>query len=270
MTAKKNPWFRMYSDFMFDEKIEFLAFEDQRHYVIILCMKNAGLLDKDYAQPGMRDRVVAKRLGLFGESFESAKKRLVESGLIDSAFQPMAWDKRQFISDVSTERVKAYRERMKQPRNVSETAQEADTDTDTEEEAKASMSPDKSDDAAADQKDKPESLPPCPHADLINLFAEKLPLLPQPKHELWSGARAAALKTRWRWVLTAKKRDGTRYATTRAEALDWFARFFGYVAQSDFLTGRDGKWTACDLGWLCNETNFAKVVQGNYDNKVAA
>lgn len=126
-------------------------------------------------------------------------------------------------------------------------------------EAKASLSPDKSD-----------AVPHCPHTELIDLYAEQLPTLPQPKPELWTGARAAALKARWRWVLTAKKRDGTRYATSREEALGWFKRFFAFVAESDFLTGRDGKWTACDLGWLCNETNFAKVVQGNYANKEAA
>ncbi len=126
-------------------------------------------------------------------------------------------------------------------------------------EAKASLSPDKSD-----------AVPHCPHTELIDLYAEQLPTLPQPKPELWTGARATALKARWRWVLTAKKRDGTRYATSREEALDWFKRFFAFVAESDFLTGRDGKWTACDLGWLCNETNFAKVVQGNYTNKEAA
>lgn len=126
-------------------------------------------------------------------------------------------------------------------------------------EAKASLSP-----------DKPDAVPHCPHNELIDLYAEQLPMLPQPKPELWTGARATALKARWRWVLTAKKRDGTRYATSREEALDWFKRFFAFVAESDFLTGRDGKWTACDLGWLCNETNFAKVVQGNYANKDAA
>ena len=71
-------------------------------------------------------------------------------------------------------------------------------------------------------------------------------------------------------MLTATKRDGQRYAKTREDALAWFARFFAYVAQSDFLTGRDGKWAGCDLGWLCSESNFAKVVQGNYDNREAA
>lgn len=123
-------------------------------------------------------------------------------------------------------------------------------------EAKASLSP-----------AKPDALPPCPHAELIDLFGQHLPMLPQPKVEAWSGARAKALQTRWRWVLTAKKRDGTRYATNRNEALAWFSRYFNFVARSDFLSGRDGKWTGCDLGWLANETNFAKVIQGNYDNR---
>src|SRR5690606_19808470 len=87
-----------------------------------------------YPKPGMLDRVVAKRLCLSGEAFEGAKARLVESELIDDQFQPLAWDKRQYLSDSSTERVRAYRERMKSKRtgNVSVTAQ--DTDTDTEEE----------------------------------------------------------------------------------------------------------------------------------------
>lgn len=132
MTLKKNPWFRMYSDFMFDEKVEFLSFEDQRHYVFILCMKNAGLLDKDYAQEGMLDSVVAKRLGLYGEAFESAKRRLIESGLVGDGFQPLAWEKRQYISDSSTDRVKAHRERMKRACNVSVTAPDTDTEADTE------------------------------------------------------------------------------------------------------------------------------------------
>ena len=159
-----------------------------------------------------------------------------------------------------------------------EQEQEQEQEQDKEE-AKASLSAGKPSDPGQaepghpekpDPADPPGALPHCPHGDLLDLFAEQLPTLPRPKRELWSGAREAALKARWRWVLTAKKRDGTRYATSREEALDWFKRFFAFVAESDFLTGRDGKWTACDLGWLCNETNFAKVIQGNYANKETA
>lgn len=116
----------------------------------------------------------------------------------------------------------------------------------------------------------PAKLPTCPHETLIDLFGKHLPTLPQPKKELWSGKNAEAMRTRWRWVLTAKKKTGEPYATTAPEALDWFSRFFGYVATSDFLSGASGKWTGCDLGWLMKADNFAKVVSGNYDNKVTA
>lgn len=123
-----------------------------------------------------------------------------------------------------------------------------------EEEAKASLSPAK--------------LPDCPHLEILKLYAEKLPELPQPKPELWDGQRAKNLSARWKWVLTTKSsKTGELYAKDKESALAWFARFFGYVAQSDFLTGRDGAWQNCDLAWLIKADNFAKVLQGNYENK---
>ncbi|CAM5779551.1 helix-turn-helix domain-containing protein [Ottowia pentelensis] len=74
------------------------------------------------------------------------------------------------------------------------------------------------------------------------------------------------MRSRWRWVLTAKTRSGKPYAETPEQAIDFFDRFFGYVAVSDFLTGRNGKWAGCTLAWLMNEANFAKVIEGNFDN----
>jgi len=68
-------------------------------------------------------------------------------------------------------------------------------------------------------------------------------------------------------VLTAKNRKGDRYSTDAASALAFFDRFFGYVAASDFLTGRDGKWPGCDLAWLVKAENFAKVIEGKYENR---
>ena len=102
----------------------------------------------------------------------------------------------------------------------------------------------------------------------MGLYGESLPMLTQPR--IWSEARAKSLAARWRWVLTAKKANGDHYATTEAEALDFFRRFFGYVASSDFLTGQDGKWTGCDLPWLLKAENFAKVLEGKYENRGAA
>ena len=68
-------------------------------------------------------------------------------------------------------------------------------------------------------------------------------------------------------MLTAKKPSGARYAETPEEAIDFFDRFFAYVAQSDFLTGRNGKWRGCTLAWLMDATNFAKVIEGTYNHE---
>lgn len=127
---KKMPWFRMYSEAVDDEKLRLLAFEDRWHFVAILCCKCAGILDSD--DPLLR-RKMAVKLGLGIRELDEVVRRLSEVGLIDfDTMQPLHWDERQFQSDSSTDRVKAYRERMKRGRNVSVTAQDTETDTDTE------------------------------------------------------------------------------------------------------------------------------------------
>jgi hypothetical protein len=111
-------------------------------------------------------------------------------------------------------------------------------------------------------------LPPCPHREILALFIERLPELPRPRPETWeASASEKDLSNRWKWVLSAVREDGRRYATTRAEALEWFGRFFDTVAASDFLTGRNSGWGSCNLQWLVKKANFTKVVEGNYRNK---
>ncbi len=46
-----------------------------------------------------------------------------------------------------------------------------------------------------------------------------------------------------------------------------FDDIFGKVESSDFLSGRNGKWTACCFDWVLNPTNLTKIIEGNYDNK---
>jgi len=116
---------------------------------------------------------------------------------------------------------------------------------------------------------KPASdVPPCPSKELIELYAKHLPELPQPIK--WDGTRAKHMRDRWRWVLTAKRADESRYASTVEEGMAQFDKFFRIVAMSDFLTGRDGAWANCDLAWLMKEDNFTKVIEGKYRNKEKA
>jgi len=137
---KNNPWFRMYTEAVDDEKLRLLAFEDRWHYVAILCLKGQGLLD-DESDPQLRMRKIAVKMGVQLRELDEISRRLSEVGLVDKdTLQPIQWDRRQFKSDSSAERVKQHRERqknqederLKQGCNVTVTPPETETDTDKE------------------------------------------------------------------------------------------------------------------------------------------
>lgn len=147
--STKMPWFRMYTDFLNDPKMIALAFEDQRHFIGILALKSDGAID-DSADENLLNRIVAQRLWIDHGVIRDVKKRLYEAGLIDFNWQPVAWDKRQFVSDRdSTAAERKRRERAaKAPhanvtdmsrvtgcdieKNVTRLDTEADTDKETE------------------------------------------------------------------------------------------------------------------------------------------
>jgi hypothetical protein len=124
------PWFRMYARFIVDPDIEELSFEDQRHYVFVLCMKCDGLLDKDFGDPEKRERAIARRLGLQGEAFTFARQRLIASGLVDDDWQPRSWSKLQFKSDHDgAERKRRSRKALKENENRDVTTMSRDSPT---------------------------------------------------------------------------------------------------------------------------------------------
>jgi hypothetical protein len=126
----------MYGEFATDPVVQSLAFEDQRHFVVLLCLKSQGLLDRQFANPQVRLDVIRKTLGLDGNAWAEMRARLCAVGLIDDDLQPCNWDKRQFKSDqdiTAAERQQRWRERNAL-RNGHVTRRDTDTDTDTEKE----------------------------------------------------------------------------------------------------------------------------------------
>lgn len=134
MKSQKLPWFRMYCDFLEDPKILSLAFEDQRHFIGVLALKSSGVLDQSCSEK-MMNRIVAQKLWISHDAVDDVKRRLCEAGLIDDDWQPMAWDKRQFVSDRDpscAERQRRYREKTRNAlRDASVTLPETETDTET-------------------------------------------------------------------------------------------------------------------------------------------
>lgn len=98
----------------------------------------------------------------------------------------------------------------------------------------------------------------CPQDAIVALYHELLPSLRKVK--VWNEKRQALLRKRWR-------------EDSKRQSLDYWRRFFGYVAQSPFLMGnapgKDGRTFAADLEWLLTSANFVKVIEEKYHDRRA-
>ena len=139
MATEKLPWLRLYCEILDSEKTRLLAFEDRWHFVALLVLKRSGILDAG-DPPDMLQRKVAVKLGLQLREVESVASRLAEVGLIDAAtYQPLGWDARQYSSDSSAERTRAYRRRQRDQKrhgHVTVTAPDTEADSDPEKEVR--------------------------------------------------------------------------------------------------------------------------------------
>jgi hypothetical protein len=101
--------------------------------------------------------------------------------------------------------------------------------------------------------------PDCPHQEIIALYHDLLPASPAIRD--WTPTRAAHLRARW-------NEDAKR------QSLDWWRRFFAFVGESPFLTGKvtsnGRKPFMASLDWLCKAENFAKVREGRFHDAEAA
>lgn len=130
------PWFRMYSEFATDPKVQMLSEADQRRFIMLLCLRCSN------GDVTLHDDEIAFQLRISNDEWVSTKAVLLAKKLIDDDSTPVSWDKRQYVSDSSAARVRAHRERKKkeakQACNVTVTPPDTDTDTDTDIRAKRS------------------------------------------------------------------------------------------------------------------------------------
>lgn len=108
----------------------------------------------------------------------------------------------------------------------------------------------------------------CPHDSIVSLYHEALPELPRCR--LMSDTRRRALTAFWRWVLSSKKSDGSRRATTAEQALEWIKAYFERASQNDFLMGRSGRSTGhenwrADFDFLLSEKGKKQVIEKTVD-----
>lgn len=90
-----------------------------------------------------------------------------------------------------------------------------------------------------------------PYEKIVDMYHEYCKSLPSVK--IISEKRKKAIKVLW------NEFNGE---------MNMFLQLFSMAEESDFLTGRDGKWsTGANFDWIMNKNNAIKVIEGNYENK---
>ena len=102
-----NQWFRLYAEFVTDPKVQMLSEQDQRRYIMVLCLRCSN------GDVTLQDGEVAFQLRISNEEWLKSKSTFMEKNLTDDNNRPVAWDVRQYVSDSSNERVKRLRQRRK-------------------------------------------------------------------------------------------------------------------------------------------------------------
>ncbi len=128
-----NPWFRLYSEFSHDPKVQMMSEAMQRRYIMIMCLRCSNDLVTLHVTE------LAFHLRITDAELAETKELFISKGFIDEEWNLLNWDKRQFKSDSSTERVSRHRANKLNNCNVTpplpkqgSNALDTDTDTDTD------------------------------------------------------------------------------------------------------------------------------------------
>lgn len=113
---------------------------------------------------------------------------------------------------------------------------------------------------------KGTNVPVCPQEKIDTLYHDKLSAW-LPDIKVWSDARKKMLQARWKFLLTGKRADGSRFAETQEDGIEKFSKFFDLVAESDFLCGRADSTFIADIDFLLTPSKFIRIIEGFYSNK---
>lgn len=220
-------WFRMYAEVLNDPKVQTLSPELFKHWVNLLCVacNNNGTLPVTLHETAYALRVtedaVTEALGALH------KRGLLD--LVDGVYTPHAWDKRQYKSDTSNERVKRYRQRKC---NVTVTPPDTDTDTEIKED-KSSFKQTTKTQNVKQEKNRGTRL----EATLAGLTdAEKQEWANWPRHEFgWEPGRCRSVGNEFRDYWAAQPGG-------KGVKLDWFATWRNWCRRANerSSTGRNG------------------------------
>jgi hypothetical protein len=111
---------------------------------------------------------------------------------------------------------------------------------------------------------KKPAIPPCPYAQIVDLYHERLPELATVR--MMGAERKKAIRKFWVWIFESHKNDGTKRATTAEEGIAWVGAYFTRAVENDWLMGRSGRstqwkdWEA-DIDYVVSPSGIKQIVE---------
>ena len=112
-------WFRLYAEFATDPKVQMMDESMQRRLVMLFCLQCSNGIETFHETE--REAAIAFALRISDEELAETKALFIHKGFIDSDWSLRNWNKRQYVSDSSTARVRKHREAKKQAQKEDET-----------------------------------------------------------------------------------------------------------------------------------------------------
>ena len=266
---KKYYWIKLRTDFFSQDTIDFLMSQQNgSKYIVLyqmLCLKVANtdgqLLTKigDMIVPYTVDKIVRDTKYFDFDTVTVAMELFKKLGLVYTADNDILaisdYDSMVGCETIYAEKKRKYREKLKQAQIEMKDNKEdnvRDNVTDNKEDNVREEIRDKRleirdkiiDIESTEKADK--SACPSP-SQIINLFNEICKSY--PKVRSISGKREKAIKAR-----------------LRTHSIETVKEVFEKAENSDFLKGKNQRNWAADFDWIMQDSNFAKVLDGNYDN----
>ena len=134
-----NPWFRLYSEFADDPKVQIMPETMQRRLLMLFCHRcKCGDVTVTF-----RDAEMAFHWRITTQEMAETKALFITQGFIDEEWNVLNWDERQYKSDTSKERTKRWRAKLvtshKRHGDGVVTVPDSDTDSDTEQKQRSTQ-----------------------------------------------------------------------------------------------------------------------------------
>jgi len=112
-------WFRLYAEFATDPKVQMMPEVMQRRLIMLLCLQCSNGIET--FRETERETAIAFALRISEADVAETKALFLLRGFINEDWTLANWDKRQYVSDSSTARVRKHREAKRQAQETEET-----------------------------------------------------------------------------------------------------------------------------------------------------